>query len=265
MGKTKIKPVEETADEVQANTSDGGSVSEAKTDSSEVNKAEEPKKKTGKKPKRGVPKYRSKKHKEAASQVEPTQKYPLKEAVELAQKTSYSKFTGTIEAHLNTSVKNVRGLVTLPHMAGRSLTVLAFGKGAEEAGADIVGTEETIAEIEKGKINFDVLVTTPEWMPKLARIARVLGPKGLMPNPKSGNVTDNLAKTVAELKQGKTEYRTEPSGQVIHLPVGKVDQPSEEIADNIKVLYNIIGKSHIKKITLSPTMGPGVKIDLASI
>lgn len=283
MGKTKIKEIEievskepklteAAADDAErgvTGTGDPRRVPAASVASEDIGRGQSPAgpraKKTSKKPRRGVPKYRSKKHKEAAAQVEPAQKYPLKEAVELAQKASYSKFKGTIEAHLNTSAKNLRGLVTLPHMAGKQLTVLAFGKGAEEAGADVVGTEETIAEIEKGKISFDVLVTTPEWMPKLARIARVLGPKGLMPNPKSGTITDNLAKTVAELKAGKTEYRTEPNGQVVHLPIGKVDQPTEEIAANIKVLYNIIGKSRIKKITLSPTMGPGVKVDLGTI
>lgn len=207
----------------------------------------------------------SQKYQEAAAQVEKTREYPIKEAIELAQKSSYSKFPGTIELHMNTTVKNIRGLVTLPFVSGKSLTVLAFGKGAAEAGADIVGTDETITEIEKGKINFDVIVTTPEWMPKLARVARILGPKGLMPNPKSGTITENLSRAVADLKGGKTEYRTEANGQVIHLGVGKVDQPVEEIAANIKALYIIVGKSKVKKATLAPTMGPGVKINLSSI
>lgn len=207
----------------------------------------------------------SKKYQEAAARVEKNQEYPVKEAIELAQKTSYSKFIGTIELHLNTNAKNIRGLVTLPFMAGKNLIVLAFGKGADQSGADMVGTDETIPEIEKGKINFDVLVTTPEWMPKLARVARILGPKGLMPNPKSGTITENLAKAVTDLKGGKTEYRTEANGQVIHLGVGKTNQPVEEIAANIKALYNVIGKSKVKKATLSATMGPGVKVNLQSV
>ncbi len=207
----------------------------------------------------------SQKYQEAAAQVEKNHFYSVKEAIELAQKTSYSKFTGTIELHINTNVKNIRGLITLPYISGKSLTILAFGKGAAEAGADLVGSDETITEIEKGKINFDVVVTTPEWMPKLARIARILGPKGLMPNPKSGTITENLSRTVTDLKGGKTEYRTEAGGQVIHLGVGKADQSVEEIAANIKTLYIVVGKSKVKKATLVPTMGPGVKINLSSI
>lgn len=210
-------------------------------------------------------KVRSKKYQEAAAQVEKNKEYSLKEAIELAQKTSYSKFNGTVEIHFNTNTKNIRGLVTLPFVTGKSLKVLAFGKGAGEAGADIVGTEETIAEIQKGKIDFDVVVTTAEWMPKLAKIARILGPKGLMPNPKSGTITENLTRTINDLKGGKTEYRTESLGQVIHLGVGKVDQSIDEIATNIKTLHNIVGKSKVKKATVTTSMGPGVKINLSSI
>ncbi|MBI4037021.1 50S ribosomal protein L1 [Candidatus Daviesbacteria bacterium] len=210
-------------------------------------------------------KVRSKKYQEAIKQVDPNQKYSLNEAVKLTQQTSYSKFPGTVEAHLNTNAKNLRGLVSLPFGAGKKLKVLAFGKGAQDSGADLVGADETISEIEKGKVDFDVVVTTPDWMPKLAKAAKVLGPKGLMPNPKNGTITDNLAKTVAEMQGGKTEYKTESTGQVIHLAVGKTTQPSEEISANLKVLYNTIGKSKIKKIILSSSMGPGVKVDLASI
>ena len=192
-------------------------------------------------------------------------KYKVAEAVEMAQKGSYSKFSGTLEAHINTNMKNIRGLVSLPHATGRKLTVLAFGKDADKSGADLVGTEETIDEISKGKFNFDVLITTAEWMPKLAKAAKVLGPRGLMPNPKSGTITDNLEKAVTDIQSGKMEYRTEANGQVIHVSIGKVTQPVDEIVSNIKVLYNIIGKSRIKKMTLAPTMGPGVKVELSSI
>ncbi|MBI3486089.1 hypothetical protein HY025_04070 [Candidatus Daviesbacteria bacterium] len=226
-------------------------------------------------PKPGKVKPRSKKYKEIASLIDPNQKYKLLEAIELAKKTAYSKFPGTMEAHINTHFKNIRGLVSLPFASGKKLTILAFPPSSktsegqveelEEMGV-MVGTDEKIAELEKGKgINFDVLVTTPEWMSKLAKVARVLGPKGLMPNPKNGTISDDLKKTVAELQGGKVEYKTEANNQVIHLGVGKVNQPAEEIAANIKILFSIIGKSKIKKITLSPTMGAGVKVDLASI
>lgn len=215
----------------------------------------------------GKEKPRSVKYKAAAeaAAIDKDLIYKVAEAVEMAQKGSYSKFPGTVEAHINTNVKNIRGLVSLPHAAGRKLTVLAFGKDAEDSGADMVGTEETIEEISKGKLGFDVLVTTAEWMPKLAKAAKILGPRGMMPNPKSGTITDDLKKAVTEIQSGKVEYRTEANGQVIHVSIGKVTQPVEEIVSNIKVLYNIIGKSRIKKITLAPTMGPGVKVELSSI
>lgn len=223
----------------------------------------EKKAKKSKKP--GKARGRSKKHQEAVKLVDRSQKYSLPEAIKLAQETSYSKFTGTLEAHINTSAKNLRGLTSMPYLSGKSLRILAFGKGAKEAGADIEGSDEAIADIDKGKINFDVVVTTPEWMPKLAKVARILGPRSLMPNPKSGTITQNLEKTVAELRTGKVEYKTEPNGQVVHLSIGKVDQAPEEVSANIKALYNTLGKSKVRKITLAATMGPGVKIDLKSI
>lgn len=210
-------------------------------------------------------KPRGKKYKEAAELVDKSQTYKLAEAIELTQKVSYSKFPATVEMHINTSTKGIRGLVTLPFASGKSLKVLAFGKGAEDSGADVVGTDETINEILKGKRDFDVVVTTPDWMPKLAKAAKILGPRGLMPNPKNGTITTDLKKAVAEIQAGKTEYKTEANGKVIHIGIGKISQPVEEISVNVKTLYNIIGKSRIKKVTLAPTMGPGVKVDLSSI
>jgi len=208
---------------------------------------------------------RSKKYQKAVEAVEKGKAYPLKEAVDLAKQSSYTKFNGTLELHINTSQKGIRGLVTMPYSAGKNLRILAFGKGAEDSGADIVGNEETIEEINKGKINFDVVVTTSEWMPKLAKVARILGPRGLMPNPKNGTITENLAKTVADLQGGKTEYKTEANGQVIHIAVGKVIQPTDEVSANVKALQMVLGKSRVKKLVISPTMGAGVKINPASI
>jgi large subunit ribosomal protein L1 len=210
-------------------------------------------------------KIRSKKYKEVSEKVDRNKTYPVKEAVELVKSTSYSKFDGTLEIHIDTSVKNLRGLVTLPFASGKKMKIVAFGKGAGESGADITGDEDNLTEIGKGKINFDVLVTTPEWMPKIARLAKVLGPRGLMPNPKSGTISDDLKKTVAELQGGKTEYKTEAKANVIHLSLGKLKQPDEELIANTKLLINTIGKSRIKKVTLTPTMGPGVKLDIGSI
>lgn len=224
-------------------------------------------------------KFRSKKYQESRGKVESNKRYSLNEAVKLAAETSLTKFPGTVEAHLNTNVGNLRGLISLPYFAGKKLVILAFGSEAEKSGADLAGNEETISEIEKGpstslrvnndkEIKFsdvDLIVVTPAWMPKLAKTAKILGPKGLMPNPKNGTITENLAKTVAELQGGKVEYKTEKDGKVIHLPVGKTNQAPEEVTLNIKTLFNAVGKSKISKITLSSTMGPGVKIDLNSI
>ncbi len=250
------KPKEETTEEKPETVEE-----------SQEKKEAAPKEEKKKAVKVGKTKPRSKKYLQAreAAEVDSTEKYKAVEAVEKAQKGSYTKFPGTVEAHINTAMKNVRGLASLPFATGRQLRVLAFGKGAEESGADVIGTEETIEEIVKGKFNFDVLVTTPEWMPKLAKAAKVLGPRGLMPNPKSGTITDDLKKTVVDIQSGKVEYKTEPNGMVIHIAIGKVDQPAEEIVSNIKALYQTIGKSRIRKITLAATMGPGVKIDLSSL
>jgi large subunit ribosomal protein L1 len=206
-----------------------------------------------------------KKYQEMREKVERNKPYPVAQAVELAKEISYTKFDGTVEIHVNTSVKNVRGLVSLPYASGKSLTVIAFGKGADESGADIIGDDAKLADIVKGKINFDVIVTDPTWMPKLAGAAKVLGPKGMMPNPKNGTIATDLKKAVTEIKSGKVEYKTERNGQVIHLSVGKVSQASEEITQNVKLLLGTIGKTKIKQAVLTPTMGPSVKIDISSI
>ncbi len=215
--------------------------------------------------KKGQLKYRSKKYQASAEQIEKTQLYPLEEAVTLAQKVSYSKNPATLEIHINTAMKNIRGLASLPFAAGKKLRIVAFGQDAADSGADMVGDEAKLSEIMKSKIDFDVLVTTPEWMPRLAPAARVLGPRGLMPNPKNGTITDNLAKAVSELQSGKVEYKTEKDNKVIHLSIGKTDQSAEEIVTNIRTLFTTVGKSKIKKMTLSPSMGPGVKVNMSSI
>ncbi|MDO8576745.1 MAG: hypothetical protein Q7R82_00200 [Candidatus Daviesbacteria bacterium] len=239
------------------------------------------KKKTTQKP--GKAKPRSKKYQELSKDLDRTKTYPLAEAVEMIKKLSYSKFNGTLEAHINTAQTGIRGLVSLPYAAGRKLRILTFGpstgstplttsslgiKSGTENGV-IIGSDEIIEEINTGKINFDIVVTTPEWMPKLAKVARILGPRGLMPNPKNGTITspsaDGLKKAVQEFQAGKTEYKTEAKAPVIHLALGKLNQPNEELIANIKTLYQTIGKSRIKKISLSPTMGPSVKVNLISL
>ncbi|OGE24959.1 hypothetical protein A3C26_00445 [Candidatus Daviesbacteria bacterium RIFCSPHIGHO2_02_FULL_39_12] len=128
-----------------------------------------------------------------------------------------------------------------------------------------MGDESVIESINKGKVDFDLVITTPEWMPKLAKVAKNLGPRGLMPNPKNGTITDALKKTVESFQAGKTEYKTESKAAVIHIGLGKLNQPTEQLAANVKTLLATIGKTKIKKVTLSPTMGPGVKVDLSGL
>jgi large subunit ribosomal protein L1 len=233
--------------------------------SPESSKKEEPKKASKTEEKKESKVTHGKKYQEMREKVERNKPYVVTQAVELAKEVSYTKFDGTIEIHVNTAVKNVRGLVSLPFASGKSLTVIAFGKGADESGADIVGDDAKLADIVKGKINFDVIVTDPTWMPKLAGAAKVLGPKGMMPNPKNGTISTDLKKAVTEIKSGKVEYKTERNGQVIHLSVGKVSQATEEITQNVKLLLGTIGKTKIKQAVLTPTMGPSVKIDISSI
>ena len=190
--------------------------------------------------------------------------YPLPDAVDMVKKLNYAKFNATIGVSINTVQTGIRGLVSLPYASGKKIRILAFGKGADQSGADIIGTDSTLEEIEKGKINFDLVITTPEWMPKLAKVAKVLGPKGLMPNPKNGTITEDLKKAVEGFQGGKTEYKTEAKAPVIHLGLGKLDQPTEELSANVKTLLQTVGKTKIKKVSLSPTMGPSIKVDLAS-
>ncbi len=213
----------------------------------------------------GKAKPRSKKYQEIAKDLDRNKAYPLNEAVDTVKKLSYSKFDATLEAHINTAQTGIRGLVSLPYAKGRQLRILAFGKGADQSGASFVGSEETIEEINKGKINFDIAVTTPEWMPKLAKVARILGPRGLMPNPKNGTITEDLKKAVEGFQAGKTEYKTEPKAPVLHIALGKLNQPDEELIANVKALLQTLGKTRVKKVTLAPTMGPGVKVDISSI
>src|SRR3989344_3495095 len=147
----------------------------------------------------------------------------------MVKKLSYSKFNGTLEAHINTIQTGIRGLVSLPFVSGKKLRILEFE-----------GDDSIIEEISKGKINFDLVITTPEWMPKLAKVAKNLGPRGLMPNPKNGTITDALKKTVESFQAGKTEYKTESKAAVIHIGLGKLNQPTEQLAANVKTLLATI-------------------------
>ncbi len=253
MGRPKIKIIDDSQPEAEDTKKE--TAPEAKTETKQ--KTQTP----------GKAKPRSKKYQAQLEQSELDKQkvYPVMEAVATVKKLSYSKFPGTLEIHVSTRQTGLRGLVSLPFATGRKLTILAFGKDAAESGADIVGDEALIEEISKGKINFDLVLTTPDWMPKLAKVAKNLGPRGLMPSPKNGTITTDLKKAVEGFQAGKTEYKSEPKAMLIHLALGKLSQPDEELAANVKILLTTIGKSRIKKVSLAPTLGSSVKLDLTSI
>ena len=264
MGKTKIKTIDDSAKAAeekphfvrQSRTSRGKDelVEKLKQELG----IEEPQPETGKEvtvAKKVEPSQkRSKKYLEASKDLDKNKSYALSEAIEIIKKISYSKFDGTLEAHINTTQTGLRGLVSLPFVSGKKLRILVFE-----------GDDAVIEQISKNKIDFDIVITTPKWMPKLAKVAKILGPKGLMPNPKNGTITEDVKKAAESFQTGKTEYKTEPKAPVIHLALGKLSQPNEELEVNIKTLLTTIGKTKIKKVVLSPTMGPGIRLDLSSI
>jgi len=212
-----------------------------------VQKAEEVAEKVEKTEKKA--KIRGKKYQKAKKLVDINKYYPLKDAVLLVKETSLSKFDGKIEAHINTfDIGNV-GDIVFPHL--------------ETASKKIVVLNDTIlAEIKEGKINFDILIATPATMPKLLPFAKTLGPKGLMPNPKNGTLTDKPEDSVKKLSVAKTQIKTEKKAPVIHIVVGKVSQKAEEIIANVEELIKIVKSNKIKKLALCATMGPSVKVEI---
>lgn len=209
--------------------------------------------------------------------------YPLERAVELVKETSFAKFDETIEAHINLGVEprhadqNIRVTTGLPNGTGKSVKILVLTRGpkekeAEEAGADLVGNTEFLDKIKSGWADVDKIVATPDMMPELGKLGKMLGPKGLMPNPKSGTVTMDVASAVKELKAGKVELRVDKTG-IIHVPCGKVSFDKEALVQNVKAIYETVIKAkpaavkgqYFKKLTLSSTMGPGIKVDHSNI
>ena len=223
---------------------------------------------------------RGKKYIEAAKLIERGNLYDPAEAVALVKKSATAKFDETIEAHIRTGCdgrhadQQIRGAVVLPHGTGKTVRVLVFAKGvkadeAQAAGAEFVGAEELIPKIQnEGWFDFDVVVATPDMMGVVGRLGRVLGPKGLMPNPKAGTVTMDVAKAIKEIKAGKIEYRLDKSN-IIHVPVGKVSFTEEQLADNFQALMGAVIKARpstlkgtfLKSVTMASTMGPGVKLN----
>ena len=223
---------------------------------------------------------KGKRYLEAAKLIEKTNTYDLGEAVALVKKSASAKFDETVEAHFRLGVdgrhadQQVRGAVVLPHGTGKTVRVLVFAKGdkvdeALNAGADHAGGEELIPKIQNdGWLDFDVVVATPDMMGVVGRLGRVLGPKGLMPNPKAGTVTMDVAKAIADIKAGKIEYRLDKSN-IIHVPIGKASFTEEQLSDNFQTLIDAIIKArpsaakgqYLKSVVIASTMGPGVKLN----
>ncbi|MBE5930453.1 MAG: 50S ribosomal protein L1 [Lachnospiraceae bacterium] len=227
---------------------------------------------------------RGKKYTDAVKAFDKAAQYDSNEAIALVKKSATAKFDETVEAHIRLGVdgrhadQQVRGAVVLPHGTGKTVRVLVFAKGdkaneAEAAGADYVGAEDLIPKIQNdGWFEFDVVVATPDMMGVVGRLGRVLGPKGLMPNPKAGTVTMDVTKAVNDIKAGKIEYRLDKTN-IIHVPVGKVSFTEEQLADNFQTIMGAIIKAkpasakgqYLKSVTLASTMGPGVKVNTAKL
>lgn len=226
---------------------------------------------------------RSKKYLNAASQLEKMKLYTVDEAAELVKKTSYTKFDGTIDLCLKLNLnpkkaeQNLRGAFMLPHGSGKTKKVVCLCDGsdasaAKEAGADFVGDTDLIEKIQKGWFDFDIIVATPKMMPKLGALGKVLGPKGLMPNPKTGTVTTDVKKAVSEIKAGKIEYNVDKLGN-IHVPVGRVSFEASKIKENVisfaKEMFRIkpstVKGTYCKTISISATMGPSIKLDIEQL
>ena len=224
--------------------------------------------------------FRGKKYKKIAESFDRNQAYDLKAAIEILKKSEV-KFDQTVEIHFNLGVdpkhsdQVVRGTVVLPHGTGRSVRVLVFCKDnnlevAKNAGADYAGGADLVQKIQEGWLDFDAVVATPDMMPVISKVARVLGPRGMMPSPKAGTVTVNVAQTVKELKAGKIQYRVD-KGANVHAPVGKLSFTVDQLVENTKSVIDSVVKNkpqsskgtYIKSLTLTATMAPGIKLDMA--
>ncbi len=225
---------------------------------------------------------RGKKYQNALKQVDQSKAYSVEDAVNLVKKIDYAKFDATVEVAFNLNVdtkqadQQLRGAVVLPNGTGKKQTVIVFAKGdqakaAKAAGADYVGDSDLAKKIQGGWLGFDVAVATPDMMPTVGRLGRILGPKGLMPNPKTGTVTMNVSKAVKDAKSGKVTYRTDRDGNVAVI-IGKVSFDAPKLVENFKTIENVIAKNrpasvkgdYVKNISISSTFGPGVKVALSS-
>ena len=221
---------------------------------------------------------KGKRYQEAAALIEKGKAYPIEEAVALVKKTSNVKFDASVDVVFKLGLdtrhadQQLRGAIVLPHGTGKTKKVLVITQGAKveeakAAGADVVGGKEILEDIQKGWLDFEVMIATPDMMAELGKLGRILGPKGLMPNPKTGTVTMDVTKAVQETKAGKVTYRTDKDGNV-HMPIGRVSFDDEKLAENFKVIYDLLVKSkpssakgtYMKNVVISTTMGPSVKV-----
>ena len=226
---------------------------------------------------------KGKKLQDAAKLIDRSALYSVEEAVALAQKTSTVNFDATVEVAFKLGIdtrkndQQIRGAVVLPHGTGKTQKVLVFAKGekakeAQAAGADYVGDADMVAKIQQGWFDFDVIVATPDMMGEVGKLGRVLGPKGLMPNPKTGTVTFDVTKAIDEIKAGKVEYRADKAG-IIHAPIGKVSFETEKLVENFLTVFEVIAKAkpaaakgtYMKSVNVTTTMGPAVKVDASSV
>jgi len=229
-----------------------------------------------------MPKH-GKKYLELAKLVDRTRTYPPEEAIELTKKTSFTNFDATVEAHLRLGVdprkadQQVRSIAFLPHGTGKKMRILVFAEGeaekiAQEAGADYVGSDELIKQIQEGWLDFELAVAVPQVMGKVGRLGKILGPRGLMPSPKAGTIVpaEDLPRLINEMRSGRVEFRLDKTAN-LHVPLGKVSFSKENLMDNLAALMEAVLKAkpaaakgqYIKKITLTTTMGPGIKVDVA--
>lgn len=257
---------------------------EAKPATPQVQKAQEPEvvaagraapvvaKSPAESPAKKVTHHKSKKYQEASKLIDRTKTYPVKVALDLLSKTSLTKFDPTVEIHLNVTDKNIRGSVNLPHTVGakRQKKYLVFGQKPKKSNDNIIwGSTETIGDIEAGKLkpgrDFDAVIASPKFMRELARIAKILGPQGLMPNPKAGTITDNPADWGELGKSAGFEYKTDPTAPIIHTKIGKLSSKQEALSENLKALIAAIGPTKIRKAVIKSTMSPPIKIDLSTM
>lgn len=249
-------------------------------DTAPQNPEAESTKKKGAAPKvRPLVERRGKNYRKVIEKVEKSKVYTLDEAMKLAVETNPSKFDASVEIHVRLGVdprqadQNIRTTVALPHGTGRTVRVAVFAPedqhaAAKKAGADVVGDDDFLKQLDKEEINFDVLIATPQYMPKLGKYARTLGPKGLMPNPKSGTVSADVAKAVSDAKTGKVEYRVDKQA-IVHLSVGKVSFGAEKLTENAREFFNSlisqkpssIKGSYIISTNIATTMGPGIRVE----